>query len=242
MNYKIPLLTMMSFIIVVFTTTTLSAQTDDRKLEVGVQFSTLDLSIGRATVFSIFPCFVPPCPVTQTTSGQREMEPGFGARVGYNFNRFLTIEAETNFFPRERRFEGGRKVQLLAGAKAGKRFHKFGVFAKARPGILRLSKGDYRFGNGGCPAVFPPPVGCFEAIAKSRFAFDAGGIVEVYPTAHTLIRFDAGDTMVRYKARNVAVVIEPNNGVPPAARVVVVPAPAQTMHNLQLSVGFGFRF
>ena len=242
MNYRILFFAMMCIVVVAFSTRTIYAQAGDRKLEVGVQFSTLDLSIGRATVFSTFPCFVPPCPVTQTTTGQREMEPGLGARLGYNFNRFFAIEAETNFFPRKRQFEGGRKVQLLAGAKVGKRFEKFGVFAKARPGLLRSSEGDYQFGNGGCVAVFPPPLSCFDPITKTSFAFDAGGIVEVYPTAHTLIRFDAGDTMVSYKARNVAVVIDPNNGVPPFARVVVIPAPAQTVHNLQLSVGVGFRF
>ena len=242
MNYRILFFAMMSIVTAVFTSTTLYAQNNDRKLEVGVQFSSLNLSIGRATVFSTFPCFVPPCPITQTTTGQREMEPGVGARVGYNFNRFFAVETEMNFFPRERQFEGGRNVQLLGGAKVGKRFEKFGVFAKARPGLVRLSQGDYRFGPGGCVAVFPPPVNCYEAIPKTSFAFDAGGIVEIYPTAHTLIRFDAGDTMVNYKARTVAAVIEPNNGVPPFARVVVIPAVAQTVHNLQLSVGVGFRF
>jgi hypothetical protein len=218
------------------------AQADEKKFEVGAQFSTIDLSTGEARVFSTFPCFVPPCPVTETVTGDRTMEPGLGARFGYRLNQYLTLEAETNFFPRDREFDGGSKIQVLAGAKVGKRFDKVGVFAKARPGFVRLSRGDYRFGSGGCVAVFPPPIACMESIPKTSFAFDAGGVVELYPSSNTIIRFDAGDTLIRYDARNVAAVIEPFNGVPPFARVVVIPAAAQTVHNLQMSVGVGFRF
>lgn len=239
---KILFAAMTGVLLIVFNNATVRAQADDRKFEMGVQFSTIDLSTGRASVFSTFPCFVPPCPVTETVTGQRKMEPGFGARFGYNVNQYFTIEAETNFFPRDREFDGGRKFQVLAGAKVGKRFDKVGVFAKARPGFLRLSRGDYSFGSGGCIAVFPPPVSCYDSTAKTSFAFDAGGVVEVYPSARTIVRFDAGDTIVRYDARTVAAVIEPAGGTPPFARVVVIPAAAQKVHNLQLSVGVGFRF
>ncbi len=219
-----------------------SAQTEDPKFEVGAQFSTIDLSIGRASTFTSIPCFVPPCPVIENSSGQRTMAPGFGGRFGYNFNHYFAIEAETNIFPRDREFDGGRKHQLVAGAKVGKRFDKVGIFAKARPGFVRLSRGDYRFGSGGCPTVFPPPIGCYVPGAKTSFAFDAGGVVEVYPSARTIIRFDAGDTMIRYGPRIVPVVIDPGGGSTSFARVVAVPAPKQTVHNLQLSAGFGFRF
>jgi len=219
-----------------------SAQTDDPMFEVGAQFSTMDLSIGRATTLTIFPCLVAPCPGIENSSGRRTMEPGFGGRFGFNFNHYFAVEAETNIFPRDREFDGGRKLQLVAGVKAGRRFDKLGVFAKARPGFVRLSRGDYRFGSGGCPTVFPPPIGCYVPVAKTNFAFDAGGVVEVYPSSRTIIRFDAGDTMIRYGPRIVPVVIDPGGGSTSFARVVAVPAPAQTVHNLQLSAGFGFRF
>lgn len=218
------------------------AQTDDPKFEVGAQFSTIDLSIGRATTLTFIPCFVPPCPVIEHASGNRTMEPGFGGRFGYNVNHSFAVEVETNIFPRDREFDGGRKFQLLAGAKVGKRFEKVGVFAKARPGFVRLTRGDYQFGTGGCITVFPPPLGCYVPVAKTSFAFDAGGVVEVYPSARTIIRFDAGDTIVRYGARIVPIVIDPGGGSTSFARVVAVPAPAQTVHNLQLGAGVGFRF
>ena len=241
MTFKILFAALILFLFV-FNTATVHAQKDDPKFEVGGQFSTLDLSIGRATTLTIFPCLVAPCPVFENSSGKRTMEPGFGGRFGYNFNHYVAIEAETNFFPRDREFDGGRKIQLVAGAKVGKRFDKVGAFAKARPGFARLSRGDYRFGSGGCPTVFPPPLGCYIPVAKTSFAFDAGGVFEIYPSSRTIIRFDVGDTIIRYGPRIVPVVIDPGGGSTTFARTVAVPAPSQTVHNLQLSAGFGFRF
>ena len=68
-----------------------SAQTDDPKFEVGAQFSTIDLSIGHATTFTSFPCFVPPFPGIENST-RRTMEPGFGGRFGYNVNHFFAVE------------------------------------------------------------------------------------------------------------------------------------------------------
>src|SRR5579883_1544827 len=65
-------------------------------------------------------------------------EPGFGGRFTYNFNRSIAAEAQIDFYPNDngaRSFEtGGRTLQGLFGVKAGRRFERFGVFAKARPG------------------------------------------------------------------------------------------------------------
>ena len=90
------------------------------------------------------PCVGPlPCPVTVTLADGRETEPGFGGRFGYNFSRYLTLEAEGNFFPRDRELEGGRKTQGLFGAKVGKRMDRVGIFGKARPGFIRFQKVTY---------------------------------------------------------------------------------------------------
>ena len=157
-----------------------------------------------------------------------------------NFSKYFSLEAEGNFFARDRDVDGGRKTQALFGVKAGKRFEKFGVFAKARPGFVRYEKGDYRFGTGGCPTVFPPPLGCFRPVARTNFAVDLGGVVELYPSKRTIIRFDGGDTIVRLPARNVAE--SQSNASSPVFNLVVLPESRQTTHNIQASVGFGFRF
>ena len=202
---------------------TYQAQTDERRFEVGGQYSFMNLAKAGSGA-----------PVVDTS---RRNESGFGGRIGYNFNRNFGIEAEGNFFPRNRELEGGRKIEGLVGAKVGARGEKFGVFGKARPGFLRLSAGDFEpISSGGCVAVFPPPIGCFQPKSKTNFAFDVGGIVEYYPTARTILRFDAGDTIVRYGDRNVPGLI--NSAFP----IVVVRNPSETVHNLQASVGVGFRF
>lgn len=220
------------------------AQTDESlKVELGGQFSVLNASNGHASDTRVLPCIIPPCPVATFTSEEAKTEPGFGARIGYNLTENFALEAEGNFFPHEREFGGGRKSQALFGVKAGKRFEQVGVFAKARPGFVHFSEGDLQpRRNGGCILVFPPPAGCFEGTGRTHFAFDVGGVFEYYPSRRTLIRFDAGDTIIRLGEHRVPIVINSNpvSGAPRQAVAVI--APSETTHNFQGSVGFGFRF
>jgi hypothetical protein len=216
------------------------AQDTERKWEVGGQFSAFSVSNGEGTVSTVFPCFNPPCPVITTNVGERRTEPGFGARVGYSFNRYLTAEAEFNFFPREGEltdsdFTGGRKVQGLFGVKVGRRFERVGVFAKARPGFVNFREGDLRPRPGiACIAIFPPPLSCSETTDRTDFAFDVGGVFELYPSAQIIVRLDAGDTILRSGAHTVPGTI--------LSRDITIGVPADTSHNFQGSVGFGFRF
>ena len=92
---------------------------------------------------------------------------------------------------------------------------------------------------GVCIAVFPPPIGCFQPVASTNFAIDLGGVFEFYPTKRTIIRFDAGDTIVRLPARNVAAF---QTNTASALNLVVISAPAETRNHFQAGVGFGFRF
>src|SRR5436305_4447056 len=148
------------------------AQTDAH-WEVGGQFSAFNVTNGEATTSTVLPCIIAPCPVVTATTVQRRTEPGFGGRVVYNFNRYLSAEAEVNLFPRERaltdaEFTGGRKFQGLFGAKVGRRFEHFGLFAKARPGFADFNEGDLRQRPGtGCIAIFPPPLSCFESKGRT---------------------------------------------------------------------------
>jgi hypothetical protein len=205
----------------------IQAQSDDKKFEIGAQGSVLRVP---ARTFST-------AGATITFNEEQKNDWGFGGRVGYNFSRNLGIEAEGNFFPRDRAVDGGRKLQGLFGAKVGQRFEKGGVFLKARPGFVRFSRGQYQFSSGGCPTVFPPPIGCFQPQATNNLAFDLGGVGEVYPSKNTIIRFDAGDTMIRFKAQRQVVAVDPTTG-----GLVVLPAAAETKHNFQASFGFGYRF
>jgi hypothetical protein len=220
---------------------------DEYKFEVGAQFSLLRNSIVREFNGQSVQCVATPCPpLIFGVSKTRRNSVGFGGRLGYNLNANVALEAEVNFFPRADSFDqpeafnNGLFIEGQFGVKAGKRFDKVGVFGKARPGVLYASKGDLTSNSGGCVAVFPPPPGCFHPASRSSFALDVGAVVELYPTQRTLIRFDLGDTIIRMGARNVSATLSAGPLALPSR--VVIGVPAETTHNLQGSVGVGFRF
>ncbi|HEX8920346.1 MAG TPA: outer membrane beta-barrel protein [Pyrinomonadaceae bacterium] len=216
-----------------------SPDEDGRRFEVGAQVSVLNLSRVQAAHSATNPCLSPPCPSGLTIDYAQEAEPGFGGRIGYHLTNYLGVEAEVNFFPRDDLPASGRAFEGLFGVKAGRRFEKIGVYAKARPGVFSARTIDFRPKEGvGCIAVFPPPATCFDERQRreTSFAFDVGGILEFYPTKHASIRFDAGDTIIRFDER----LVRASSTAFPAG--VIVTAPARTSHNFQGSVGVGFRF
>ena len=62
---------------------------------------------------------------------------------------------------------------------------------------------------------------------------DFGGVLELYPSRRTLIRFDAGDTVIKYGSRSI-------EGFSISHSIVTFPP--ETRHNFQFSTGFGLRF
>jgi hypothetical protein len=162
-------------------------------------------------------------------------EVGIGGRFTYNLKSYLALEAELNFFPRDFRkfttnFTGGPMIEGLAGVKAGIRKKKFGVFGKFRPGFESSGGAEVpRFLNGNGPDPLNP-FG-FERVRSTQFALDVGGVFEFYPSRRTIIRFDAGDTIVRYPGVGF---IQFPQGVPVVETVY--------SHTPQFSVGVGFRF
>jgi hypothetical protein len=160
---------------------------------------------------------------------------GGGGRVGYQLKKYLAVEAEINFFPRDYRqvisnFTGGRVTQGLFGARAGLTRQRFGLFGKFRPGFESSGHAEVpHFLNGDGPDR-TNPFG-FEKIRATQFALDVGGVFEWYPSRRTILRFDLGDTVVRY----------------PGIQFTHLPDGATLFrsvysHRLQPGVGFGFRF
>jgi hypothetical protein len=205
------------------------AQSGENRFEAGGQFSVLQVETRSVGAF--------PFPVTKS----RTSDFGLGGRFGYNISNHFAAEAEINVFPNNDDERAGRKLQGLFGVRAGKKFTKIGVFAKARPGFIRYEKGDYIHApDRGCFAIFPNPLGCLNAVARASFAMDLGGVLEFYPSSRTIIRVDAGDTIVRLPARIVAAPFVDTQGG--ANYLAAVPVPRETKHQFQGSVGFGFRF
>jgi hypothetical protein len=169
---------------------------------------------------------------------------GIGGRFTYNVSGKLAFETEANYFPGRltatelgnagiprgnRPLSGGKKTQILAGVKYGIRTEKYGIFGKIRPGVIRFTAYPRLIGL----AVVSSPTGgnpedvlvITQEIPSTFFNIDVGGILEYYPTKRTVLRMDVGDTIVRYNAQKPKDI-----------------NPSFTRHNLQASIGFGFRF
>jgi len=170
---------------------------------------------------------------------QRRTEPGFGGRFTYNLNKTFSLEAAGYYFPKEcfQCRNGGNVAEGLAGVKVGKRFEKWGVFAKARPGVISFSQGTF---DAQPPFTFPLIPVQFELNPLTTFAMDVGGVVEFYPSKHIVTRFDAGDTIIHFKRRSLNTVL-----FDPATQTfspALIPVPARTSHNFQFITSVGFRF
>jgi hypothetical protein len=189
-------------------------QHDAPKVEVGGHFTTLEARF--------LDCF----------SGCRATSAGGGARVGYNVTDYFGLEGEVNFFPQ--RVALGRATQALFGVKAGKRWRKFGLFVKARPGFVSLSEVSTLVGETLITAFdgqqfFLPD---FADRRRTLFAADVGGAVELYPSRKLLVRVDVGDTSIRYRGKETR---QPSGF---SARDLS----DGVTHNFQLTTGVAYRF
>jgi hypothetical protein len=207
--------TLMPFLLTIITFASVAAaQSKKDKIEIGVQTTSLTL-------------FHPDFPFDDTQGG-------IGGRVTYNFNRSIAAEAEINFFPEKQLIltADGNAIQAQFGVKIGKRFEKFGLFAKVRPGFLSVDRvGSFIPAPQGSQV---PPGGTlnFKIERHTFFTIDTGGVLELYPSKRTMVRFEAGDTAIRHPAgfgQNVF------PGPPQLIR------PAKFNHNFQFTAGVAFR-
>lgn len=174
----------------------------------------------------------------ESTKNYRFLDIGFGGRFTYNVNRRLAFEGEVNYFPSSptvnelvaaRKFanvpySGGKKAQFLGGVKYGFRHSKYGFFGKIRPGAIRFTAYPKVAGRFVSPMSDDVLVFSTE-VPATFFNVDVGGVFEYYPNRRTVFRVDVGDTIIRYNAQQPKEI-----------------NPSFTRHNLQTSVGFGFRF
>jgi hypothetical protein len=170
-------------------------------------------------------------------------EPGFGGRFTYNLKKSVAVEAVGYFFPHKCQFglcpsnNRGNITEGLFGVKAGKRFDKWGIFAKGRPGVVSFSEGHSGYIATGQGGAFPF---VFQQNRGTNFAFDAGGVVEFYPSKRLVTRFDAGDTLIHYRARTENFLVF--DQITGAVSSFPFRRPAETRHNFQFAASVGFRF
>ena len=112
------------------------------------------------------------------------------------------------------------------GAKVGRRFDRWGLFGKARPGFVGFSR------------VLEAPFGVqipanLAFVRKLYPSLDIGGVVEFYVSPRWMARFDVGDTVIRYSEIRIPADVQPG---------FFTLRGRETQHNLQVSSGIGFRF
>jgi hypothetical protein len=209
------------------------AQENISRFELGGQFSLL----ARNNPDSQF----------EVSTPRHVNDSGFGGRFTYNVTKNIAFEAEVNFFPREIRGFGlpeGHIYQGQFGVKAGKRFKRFGVFGKLRPGFVGFTKVSYFTGSR--PGVVEVPFGELRfnipefGFRKETYgSVDVGGALEFYPSRRIVTRLDLGDTIINYNVYR-------ENDLGIVCAFVCIPRvferPPQTKHNLQVSAGIGIRF
>jgi len=159
---------------------------------------------------------------------------GFGGRVTFNVTRWLGIEGEYQFLPKDEinstsvvmdgnvvglRYERRRSTAVF-GVKAGYRGQRVGVFAKVRPGVTLLS-------NRGVDCLGDVCALMLLAVPdyRSEFVLDAGVVVELYPSSRWIARADVGSLIIKHRS-----------SAPPCV------GSDCTSANLATSLGFGVRF
>jgi hypothetical protein len=175
------------------------AQSETPKVEIGGHFSLLHL------------------PRNQRGFDRTAM--GGGARATFNLNAGVALEGEVNFYPELNSnpiILESQAVVGLFGVKAGWRSEKMGVFGKVRPGVLHF---DEKI-DPTIVFIVPPPVP-----QNPHFALDLGGVLELYPSRRFVVRFDLGDTIIRFRYLNFLLIED-----------------RFTKHNLQFNAGIGIRF
>jgi len=140
--------------------------------------------------------------------GLGEVPGGFGVRCLYNLNDYLALDGEVDYFPDRSRGGASRlpsplpglragvtwphgETEALAGLRAGFRFGNAGIFARVRPGIIRLTDHQTRW---------------LTDSAKTRGALDLGGTFEYSPASRLVIRFDLGKVFIPLGDRFVSAV------------------------------------
>lgn len=158
----------------------------------------------------------------QCTVACRQNMSAFGSSFTYNFMRGFAFDSTLNFIPSQQGSQG--MMQGLFGVRLGQRFDHVGIFAKVRPGFIYYQNA---MPGGGDP----------NPTNLTRFAWDFGGIVEVYPRkeSKSSIRFDFGTTLVRYLTDRVDTKFTEIGGVISSQYYT-------TQGNFQFSTGYVYRF
>ena len=133
--------------------------------------------------------------IGSTDHGVGTSTAGLGGRIGWRLTPYVDLDGELSVHPRAG--VSGYRIQGLLGTRVGMWFGRLGLFAKVRPGFLYFERDP--FGVGAPGATFPQT----DWADSIEPALDLGASIQFATPTDILIRFDLGDTIVRYNARTV---------------------------------------
>ncbi len=186
------------------------AQDEDKILpaldhwEIGTQYTNISLPV-----------------VNQNCLGCRQNFSGVGFNFVWNPTRIFGLDNSFNILPGQ----GGARpmAEGLFGARMGKRWQNWGVFAKVRPGFIYYEDAVQQLGDA-------------KTSELTRFATDFGAVAEIYPNRNSTFRFDVGTTLVRYLTDRTNTVTVSHFGSLLSDDIIV------TQGNFQMSTAYVYRF
>jgi len=171
------------------------------------------------------PLFSTMCITREGVNDGVRNEPGVGGFASYRLYGVFYFDSDLLYFPGGSNssgpHDGGTILQGLFGLKGGVRRNHFGIFGKVRPGFHSYSEALSSIS----------PTGSYGYDRSTNFVLDLGGIVEIYPSEHGTLRFEAGDTHIYFVTRDIN-----------------IPGGTQTFgggklrHTIQFTTGYGWRF
>ncbi len=156
-----------------------------------------------------------------------EPDSGGGLWVSWNLGRYLSWDTSAIYFPHDDHTadfqDGGPSFDGFSGIKAGVRGERVGMFAKVRPGAIVFARTE--------DSLFLTRQSFLVTDSKFvDFGLDTGGVVEVYPAGHAILRAEAGELSIFYPAKTTM------------AQGVAVRAPGLERSAVMLLFGVGYRF
>jgi hypothetical protein len=155
----------------------------------------------------------------------------WGLWASWNFSRHVSWDTTLQHSPRNPGAiedidyqAGGRAFEALTGAKIGVRRDHMGYFAVVRPGIITFGETERQINEG------PNKTFVFDKGMFTNFVLNTGGAYEIYPSKHTILRFDAGSATIFYQPKTV---IEQGQKFPISGR---------TQPSMFVGFGAGIRF
>ena len=138
-----------------------------------------DFNIGLLTVSS-----------QDAGSSDEHLFSGPSGWYDYNLSPRVSLDANLAWisgFQRGEYADEGHELLFNAGIKAGWRLRRWGFFARVAPGLASFDQGIG-------VAYFPSTT--FTYYRRTHFALQESVVAEYYPTRHSVIRLDAGQTLI----------------------------------------------